>query len=119
MVRQYPDKIVWWEGAETPGYDEDGNPIIQNPDDMVSINCRYENFMKGGNRVYYRNRNGEDVLATGTLFLKKGTPAPKRFQIVDLTAVRGDHTTELKLECLNVYHGQLNITIHVTENVGN
>ena len=119
MVKQYLDKITWMDGESSPGYDEDGNPIIPSPTEFVSIDCRYENFQGGGKSVYYRNRNGEDVLATGTLFLKKGSQAPERFKVVTFVSVRGDHVSELKLECLNVYHGQLNITIHVTENVGN
>lgn len=115
MVRQYPHNAKWWEGGGDPGYDEDGNPIISNPTELMSVNCRYENFSKGGNRQTFKNRNGEDVLATGTIFMPKGSIVPERFEVVDLDA----SGVEMKLECLNVYHGQLNITIHTVENVGN
>lgn len=117
MVRQYLDTLEWGTTGE-PGYDDEGNPVIPAPTLHNTTKCRYENFM-ASNRQTYRNRNGEDVLATGTVYVKKGESVPERFTIATLTSVRNGHTTSRNLECLNVYHGQLNITIHVTENVGN
>lgn len=119
MVRQYLDKITWESPIDDTQYDSEGNPIPGQVEKFLNDKCRYENFMKGGNRQHFRNRNGEDVLATGTLFLKKGTLAPKRFDIVEFESVRDGVSTKMRLECLNVYHGQLNITIHTVENVGN
>lgn len=71
------------------------------------------------NRVTYRGRDNEEVLATGVVYVKKGETVPERLTVAALTSLRNGHTTTRNLECLNVYHGQLNITIHVAENVGN
>lgn len=117
MVRQYLDTLQW-ETTGEPTYDADGNPILPTPVQMKTINCRYENFMSS-NRVSYRGRNNEEVLATGVVYVKKGETVPERFTVVSLSQTREGHTNTWELECLNVYHGQLNITIHVTENVGN
>lgn len=119
MVRQYLDSITWEKPSGAPSYDSDGNPTIGTTTTFTSSKCRYENFSKGGNRQVFRNRNGEDVLATGIIFLKKGSTSPDRFEVVELESVRDGVSTKLTLECLNVYHGQLNITIHTVENVGN
>lgn len=75
--------------------------------------------MKSGNRGYYRNRNGEDVLATGVIYISYGYKVPERFSIVSLVKQRGPNTVIINVECLSVDPNQLNTTIYVTENVGN
>lgn len=117
MVRQYLDTLEW-ETVGAPSYDSEGNPVIPTPVSHTTVKCRYENFTSG-NRRTYRNRNGDDVLATGTVYVKKGETVPERFIIATLHMERDGVIDSYNLECLNVYHGQLNITIHVTENVGN
>lgn len=118
-TRQYLDTIEWDEATGTPTYDSDGNPIIPDPERKAITRCRYENFSKGGNRQQFRNRNGEVVLATGTLFVKYGEKLPEQHSIVTLKKVRGVNEIIVNAECLMVDPNQLNSTIHLYENVGN
>lgn len=118
QIRKRLDTIEWYESTGSPTYDSDGNPIIPEPELKSLSACRYENFTSG-NRRTYRNRNGEDVLATGTLYISYGEKVPERFTIVSILKKRGVSTIIVNAECLNVDPNQLNTTIHVTENVGN
>lgn len=119
QIRKRLDTIEWYESTGSPAYDSDGNPIIQEPELKTLSKCRYENFMESGNRGYYRNRNGEDVLATGVIYISYGYKVPERFSIVSLVKQRGPNTVIINVECLSVDPNQLNTTIYVTENVGN
>lgn len=119
QIRKRLDTIEWYESTGSPTYDSEGNPITQEPELKSLSKCRYENFTKGGSRVTYRNRNGEDVLATGVIYISYGYKVPERFTIVSIVKQRGQNTVTVNVECLNVDPNQLNTTIHVTEYVGN
>lgn len=117
-VRHYLDTIVWDVATGESGFDNDGNPTTPRPEMMTTSNVRYENFTSG-NRREYIHKNGEVVLATGTLYIKYNQVLPKRFDIVSLVKVRGENRIVTNLEILNVDPNQLNSTIHTREYVGN
>lgn len=117
MVRgQYIDTVKWSEGVP-PTFDQDGNPIIGGTVDFENDNCRYENFLKGGNRQEYVNRDGNVVLATGAIYFK-GSDAvvPKRFTVVDMILANApDNVDPLKLEILSINYGQFNKVAYVCQ----
>ena len=113
MVRQYLDLMEWDASTGESGQDSDGNPIPNTPVIVSNAFCRYENF-QSGNRKEFLNRDGESVLATGTIYCKKGSDVPERFSVVKVTR---NAIKVFEGEVLNVYRGQLNSTLHVLENV--
>lgn len=117
MVRgQYIDTVKWSEGVP-PSFDQDGNPIIGGTVNFENDRCRYENFLKGGNRQEYVNRDGNVVLATGAIYFK-GSDAvvPKRFTVVDMVLANApDNVDPLKLEILSINYGQFNKVAYVCQ----
>lgn len=117
MVRQYLD-VISWKGEGSSSFDEDGNPIIIEGEIFSNENARYENFSKGGNHREFLNRNGEVVLATGVIYLKKTCgEIPDKFSMISVDCV--NRPKPFKAEVLNVNYGQMNTTLHIRENVGN
>lgn len=116
MVRQYLDTISWLIAGSDTEFDDDGNPIPGNePIQHQSNKSRYENI--NGSRKEFLNKSNQPVLATGTIYLKKGESIPPRFTIITIDAVNRDKAFEA--EVLAVNYGQLNTTIHLIEYVGN
>lgn len=110
MVKQYRDVVSWQLAGSPPSKDENGFPIEGVPGDVVLSNGRYENFT-ANNRKEYTNRDGETVYQKGTIYLKKGSAIPERFET--LTVISPEFEEVFKGEALNVYKGQLNTTIAV------
>lgn len=110
MIKQYRD-VVSWQLAGTPATkDENGFPVPSIPGETVTAMGRYENFT-GTGRKEYTNRDGQVILQKGTIFIKKGQPAPNKFESLIVTSPEFEEVFEG--EALNVYEGQLNTTIAV------
>lgn len=117
MVRgQYIDTVKWVETTETT-FDENGLPIVGTTTEFENNKCRYENFMKGGNRLEYVNKNGESILATGAIYFKgKGAIVPKRFDNVKLfLANASDGVEPIEVEILSINYGQFNKVAYVCQ----
>lgn len=111
MVKHYPHKLSWTGEGTPPSVDPDtGFPIPGVPGIEQQAKARYENFRTGAVKEW-RNKKNETVLQRGTIYVKKGEPAPKKFETVTVTSE--EYGLMFEGEILNVYHGQLNTTIAV------
>lgn len=112
-VKQY-NSVITWETEGTPSHqDDDGNIIPGVPGEVVSAECRYENF-KESNRREFLGRGGKTVFATGKVFIKFGEPMPPRFVVAEI-ATNGE--VIYKGEVVNTFEGQMNKTIYTVEDV--
>lgn len=117
MVRQYLDTIQWDYTTGETVYDEDGNPTNPDSETISTSKARYENFR--GSKREFLNRNGQMVLATGTLYVKYNELLPTKGTIISLIKIRGVNRIVANFEVLNVDPNQLNSTLHILEYVGN
>lgn len=109
MVKQYLDVLTWNEKGTLPTTDQNGFPVPGTTGAEVTAKCRYENFSGKGVREF-RNSDGEVVLQVGTVYVKRGEPIPIKFEKIKVTR---DGIITFEGEALNVYTGQLNVTISV------
>lgn len=111
MVKQYPHTLNWTqEGAVSTKDPETGFPVVGVPGEEVQSACRYENF-RGGSTKHWTNKANETVIQKGTIYVKKGEEIPTKFSTVRVTSPENGRIFEG--EILNVYIGQLNVTIAV------
>jgi hypothetical protein len=111
MVKQYPHTLTWTtEGTPSTKDPETGFPVPGVPAAPVTAASRYENF-RGGSVKEFINKKNETVRQRGTIYLKKGEPVPRKFETVVMYGKEGEIIFEGEL--LNVYTGQLNVTIAV------
>lgn len=111
MVRQYPDILKWvTEGTPSTIDPETGDPIPGTPGEEIDAKCRYEDWTGGVARTWM-NKDGESVVPTGKIYIKFREDLPVKFEVIDLERVKAG--ISLRMEILDVYHGQMNSTITV------
>lgn len=111
MVVHYPHTTTWLrEGSPSTEDPVTGFPVPGQPGEEVMSASRYENF-RGGSTKEWRNKKNETVLQRGTIYIKRGEPIPVKFDTV--TVVSPEFGVVFQGEILNVYKGQLNVTIAV------
>lgn len=111
MVRHYPHTLIWQTEGTPAGKDpETGFPVPGVPGEVLTAQCRYENFQKGTSKEY-KNKNGETVLQKGTIYVKKGEKVPTFEDTVRVESP--EFGVVFEGEILHVYQGQLNSTIAI------
>lgn len=111
MVKHYPHIITWTtQGTPSTVDPETGFPVPGLPGSVLTAKSRYENF-RGGSTKEWTNKANKTVLQRGTIYIKRGEPIPVKFDTVKVESP--EFGTVYEGEILNVYPGQLNVTIAV------